>query len=66
MAALKEWLDFFANAHTRQPEDTEAVATPEVKEAYKVVEIGDWDQDLKTLYETQQAMRYNLSHVYVC
>lgn len=59
--ALKEWLDFFANAHTRQPEDTEALRTPEVKEAYKVVEIGLWDHDLKDRYERQLAMRYNIS-----
>ncbi len=59
--ALKEWLDFLANAHTREPEHTKGLETLEVQEAYKLVEKEKWDQDMKKRYETQQAMRYNIS-----
>ena len=58
---LKEWLDLFANAHTKQPEEMHALTTVEVKEAYELVKIGHWDADLKNRYEKQQAMRYNIS-----
>ena len=59
---LQEWLDFFAKAHHKQPEDIESLKTTEVKEAYRMAEIDSWDEDLKAEYREEQAKRYNISH----
>ena len=59
--ALQEWLDFLAKAHYKNPQKIEVLKTPELKEAYHMVEMDSWDEKLRNEYLEQQAKRYNIS-----
>eukprot|EP01041_Mallomonas_annulata_P001291 gene1291-2495_t len=56
-----EWLDFFATSQYKRSQYVKRLTTPELKEAYHLVDLANWEDEIASTYIHDQINKNNIS-----